>query len=339
MLGFLDWFFAGIDRLVGLRHARVRSFRWALCLLHLGAAAAVAQARVSSPPPLGRLVDVGGYRVHLYCTGSGSPTTVIAGAGYSFDWDLVQSAASNDGRVCSYDPSGSAWSDTPPTPPTCDSHVAELHRLLQAAGIDDHLILVGQSIGAVFARLYATRFPQQVVGMVIVDHAAIIRMAAPPIGRGGAAVLPPGVALGRGVTLPPGVKLSPPVSGSPAAADSPYHGLPARDRALHEWADTLPTSTSPRAQRAMFDACIQAVETEAARFARPLGRTPLVVISLPIPDSGYQALQRRLLALSSNSTQIVADSSGHLIHIDRPGLVAHAISIVRTDVRSQRNVP
>ncbi|HEV2181507.1 MAG TPA: hypothetical protein VGR59_14365 [Gemmatimonadaceae bacterium] len=84
---------------------------------------------------------------------------------------------------------------------------------------------------------------------------------------------------------------------------------------------------------------MQAVDSDAASRARPLGRTPLVVISLPIPDSGYQALQRRLLALSSNSTQIVADSSGHLIHIDRPGLVAHAITMVRSAVRSQPNAP
>ena len=43
-------------------------------------------ASQNSPPPLGKLVDVGGYRVHLYCTGSGSPTVVIVGAGFSFDW-------------------------------------------------------------------------------------------------------------------------------------------------------------------------------------------------------------------------------------------------------------
>jgi hypothetical protein len=91
-------------------------------------------ANQNSPPPLGKLVDVGGYRVHLYCTGSGSPTVVILGAGFSFDWGLVQPEVASITQVCSYDHSGSAWSDDGPTD-SCSLRVSEIHEVLKNAGI------------------------------------------------------------------------------------------------------------------------------------------------------------------------------------------------------------
>lgn len=296
-----------------------------------------AQGTAGTPPPLGRLIDIGGYRLHLYCTGRGLPTTLIVGATYSFDWDLVQSAASRDGRVCSYDPAGSAWSDESPLPRTCDAHIDELHRLVNAAALDDRLVLVGQSIGAVFARLYAARYQQHVAGMVIVDHAAVIRMTGAPVGSRGTAVLPPGVVLAPGVKLPPGVIL-PPANPASGNSDMAFQALPPRDRTLHEWASTRPSSMSAREQRAMFDECLAEADSISARRERPLGDIPLVVIHLRIPDAGYHALQQRLLHMSSNSARLVADSSGHLIHVDRPDVVVHAIDMVRAAARAHGHV-
>src|SRR5437016_6331871 len=66
------------------------------------------------PTPLGKLVDVGDYRVHLYCTGTGSPTVVIVGAGFSFNWGLVQPEVAKFTQVCSYDHSGIGWSESGP---------------------------------------------------------------------------------------------------------------------------------------------------------------------------------------------------------------------------------
>ncbi len=85
-----------------------------LCALPIGTLAQKADTGQNPPAPLGKLVDVGGYRVHLYCTGTGSPTVVILGAGYSFDWGLVQPEAAGITQVCAYDHSGSAWSDEDP---------------------------------------------------------------------------------------------------------------------------------------------------------------------------------------------------------------------------------
>src|SRR5271165_6426880 len=122
------------------------------------------------PQPLGKLVDVGGYRVHLYCSGTGSPTVVIVGAGYSFDWGLVQPEIAKFTQVCTYDHSGIGWSDSGPKD-SCSLRVSEVRNALKNAGIKAHYVLVGHSLGAVVARLYAGQHPDEVAGMVFVDHA------------------------------------------------------------------------------------------------------------------------------------------------------------------------
>src|SRR5919112_1704581 len=93
-------------------------------------------AQNAAPRPPGRLVDVGGYRLHLNCTGGGGPAVVlIAGAGdFSFDWSLVQPQLSRFARVCSYDRAGLAWSDLGPTPRTMRQDAHELRLLLARAG-------------------------------------------------------------------------------------------------------------------------------------------------------------------------------------------------------------
>src|SRR5690348_800010 len=96
-----------------------------LVLLCVVASAAHSQnAAATKYPPIGKLVDVGGYRVHLYCIGSGSPAVVITGAGYSFDWGLVQPEVAKFTQVCAYDHSGVTWSDPGPTD-SCSLRVHE----------------------------------------------------------------------------------------------------------------------------------------------------------------------------------------------------------------------
>src|SRR5215472_15007418 len=99
-----------------------------------------------APAPLGKLIDVEGYRVHLYCIGTGSPTVVIVGAGYSFDWGLVQPEVAKFTQVCSYDHSGIAWSDSGPKD-YCSLRVNEVHTALKNLGIKGSYVLVGHSLG------------------------------------------------------------------------------------------------------------------------------------------------------------------------------------------------
>ena len=125
---------------------------------------------IQTPPPSGTLLDVGGYRVHLYCTGAGSPTVVIVGAGPSFSWGLVQPAVSKTTQVCSYDHSGTTWSDDGPSD-SCSLRVEEVHTALRTLGVTGPFVLVGHSIGGFVARLYAERYPAEAAGIVFVDHA------------------------------------------------------------------------------------------------------------------------------------------------------------------------
>lgn len=122
-------------------------------------------------PPPGDLVDVEGYKMHLYCIGEGSPTVVMdAGlGGWSQDWVWVQPEVAKFTRACTYDRAGLGWSE--PRPGTRDSQqvVSQLHTLLVNAGESGPYVLVGHSFGGLNVRLYAMQYSDQVAGVVLVD--------------------------------------------------------------------------------------------------------------------------------------------------------------------------
>jgi pimeloyl-ACP methyl ester carboxylesterase len=124
-----------------------------------------------APRLVGRMVDLGGYRLHINCTGKGRRTVVLsAGAGaFSTDWALVQPKVAAYTRVCAYDRSGAAWSDLGPKPRTMDQEAFDLHRLLAATGEHGPYVVVGQSLGGMIARIFAERYSEEVVGVVLVD--------------------------------------------------------------------------------------------------------------------------------------------------------------------------
>ena len=124
-----------------------------------------------SPP--GRLIDIGGYRLHLDCQGTGSPTVILeAGLGDpASSWSAVQPALSRSARVCSYDRAGLGYSDAGPLPRDPIQETGELHTLLERAAIAPPYVLVGHSYGGDLTRLYASRFPKGVVGLVLVEAA------------------------------------------------------------------------------------------------------------------------------------------------------------------------
>ena len=118
-----------------------------------------------------RLVDIGGRRLNIICTGQGSPTVILE-AGLLADsatWRLVQPAISRRTRVCSYDRAGLGFSDPAGSPRDASSVVRDLHALLQRARIAPPYVLVGWSSGGLYTRLYQYRFPDEVVGLVEVD--------------------------------------------------------------------------------------------------------------------------------------------------------------------------
>jgi pimeloyl-ACP methyl ester carboxylesterase len=122
-------------------------------------------------PAPGQLIDVGGHRMHLMCLGDGSPTVVFESglANMSADWGNVQPEVAMHTRACAYDRAGIAWSDGGPEPRDPRQIARELHALLELAGVIGPYVLAGQSFGGLYVRMFADLYPDEVVGMVLVD--------------------------------------------------------------------------------------------------------------------------------------------------------------------------
>jgi pimeloyl-ACP methyl ester carboxylesterase len=127
---------------------------------------------LATPTPSGNRVDIGGRALFLSCTGTGSPTVVLeAGGGNSADtWVSVQTEVARFTRVCSYDRAGLGQSDPAPSGVrTVQDSVDDLHALLAAADISGPIVLAGHSFGGLITRLYASQYPDDVAGVVLVD--------------------------------------------------------------------------------------------------------------------------------------------------------------------------
>jgi len=133
-------------------------------------AVAIHHYRATNPPP-GKLYAIDGYKMHIYCTGNGSPTLVLeAGGGEDWlIWSEVQPELSRTTRVCSYDRAGFGWSDPRPAPRDANQIADELHQLLTQAGITGPIVLMGHSIAGLYIRAYAMRHPQDLSGLIFVD--------------------------------------------------------------------------------------------------------------------------------------------------------------------------
>src|ERR1700719_3888244 len=122
-------------------------------------------------PPPGKLVDIGGLRLHINCTGEGSPTVIMeAGPNdSSIIWQLVQPQISKFTRVCSYDRAGFGWSDAPKEPRSSLNIANELAQLFTRAAVPDPYVLVGHDFGTLDLRVFTARHRQEVAGMWFVD--------------------------------------------------------------------------------------------------------------------------------------------------------------------------
>jgi pimeloyl-ACP methyl ester carboxylesterase len=285
----------------------------------------------SPPPPIGKLVDVGGYRVHLYCTGAGSPAVVIVGAGYSFDWGLVQSGVEKFTQVCAYDHSGIGWSDDAPKD-SCGVRVSEVHAALKSAGIKGPYVLVGHSLGGLVARVYAERYPEETAGIVFVDHASQVGV---PAGE-----ILPGIEVrsldGSLITKssPPGTEGLGPIAFG-LSDDSNFSKLSAQDQELHRWFMAKERDQKAlQANHEIIPQCFADADAALEKRDHPLGDKP--VVDVDTPDSAGAALQNTLRALSRNSKEMVAEKSGHFVIIDRPDVVIDAIQQVVQSVRDKR---
>jgi pimeloyl-ACP methyl ester carboxylesterase len=282
-------------------------------------------------PPPGRLVDVGGHRLHIWCTGSGVPTVLLDTGlgGTAFDWGRVQPAVTAFTHVCSYDRAGMGYSDSGPYPRTSRQIVRELAALLDGSGVRSRVVLVGASIGGWNVRLMASTHEERVAGLVLVD--ARHENQGEQLAAIGAAENPPAVAhlaplvaysgIARLLGIAPGL---PPDS---VANDVRDYARATRFRssalvaAASELLNGSGSAAEVRAERRQLD--IPVVIVSAGR--RGNARTTEVLSSL----------QRDQLALSKRSCQVIAERSGHGIALTQPEIVVDSI---RAIVEAARNV-
>ena len=300
--GCLIWLGAGLVALLGL----------ALVGYIYEPIAEAADAKAYPPP--GQMVDVGGYRLHINCTGEGSPTVVIeSGWGdFSAAWGWVQPEVAKTTRVCTYDRAGMGWSEASPQPRTARQFAKELHTLLEKANEPGPYVLVGHSLGGYTVSVYAHDYPEEVAGLVLIDAQDLpaADAAAPtPAPKPGSNPLPTLLARIGVVRL-----LAGPLDAIKNLPEGPKQAYTAY-------------AVAPRSAQTFLDEGMGMSEGGAqARAVTTLGELPLIVLSRgKDQDAKHTAAQADLLQLSTNSQQFFADQSGHSIHIDQPEAAVAAI--------------
>ena len=269
------------------------------------------------------MVDVGGYRLHINCTGSGSPTVVIeSGWGdSSASWGWVQPEVAKTTRVCTYDRAGMGWSEASPEPRTAREYAKELHTLLAKANEPGPYVLVGHSMGGFTVLVYAHDYPDEVSGLVLVDaqdlpasDGATPPMPAPKPGENSLPSLLARIGLVRLLADPLGS----------------VQNLPEGDKQAY-----TASSVAPRGVQTFADEVMGMSEGGAqARAVTTLGALPLIVLSRgKDQDAKHTASQASLLQLSTNSQQLFADQSGHRIMIEQPEAAIAAIVKMVEQVR------
>jgi pimeloyl-ACP methyl ester carboxylesterase len=251
---------------------------------------------------------------------------VIVGAGFTFNWGLVQPEVAKLTQVCSYDHSGIDWSDDGPKD-SCSLRVSEVHTALKNAGIKGPYVLVGHSLGGLVARLYAGKYPDEVGGMTFVDHAIVtFHITTTTVPQPVTPPMPPPM-----LSKPNGMKIF------GMESDPNFSKLSDQDRQLHLWAMSQTRNQMALGANAeMMPECVPQADAISKEHSHPLGDKPLVDVStdeIRTPD--YIKFQADLLSLSQNSKEIIAEKSGHFVIIDRPDVVIDAISQVMHSVRNK----
>ena len=309
------------------------------------------RAPIAAP---GRLIDVGTHRLHIHCAGAGAPPVVFDSAlgGSSLSWALVQPAVAAFTTACAYDRAGFAWSEAGPLPRTAGRLTAELHDLLAAARVEPPFVLVGHSFGGLTIRIFATRYPKEVGGLVFIDPAHPEDWLEPPayerariakgarLCRQGAVAARFGIAtvvsalvsagalnVARGVVA--GVS-----RGGLRRQDeeilAPVMKLPPHLRPMLKWMWTQPRFFQALGSQ-IETICNSATEVDGEP---DYGATPLLTISATTASDRRRQLQEGLARRSTRGRHIVAKNSGHWIPLDEPDIVVAAIREVVDAVRS-----
>jgi pimeloyl-ACP methyl ester carboxylesterase len=284
-------------------------------------------ARVYPMP--GQLVDVGGHRLHLHCTGTGSPTVVLepGQGGASSDLGWVAPAVARDSTVCVYDRAGRGWSDPADGPQDAAQIAADLHTLLDRAGVPGPYVLAGHSFGGLYVQTFAAHYPDQVAGLVLLDSTAPKPGPALPTRTESYSGLDRVSAVFSAVAH---------LAAGRLIAQASYGSLPPHVRG--EARANASTATYLRSSIEEFVAANTSMQ-QAASLTN-LDDKPLIVLTADTGNAAnWQAKQDQMATLSTNSSHRVAKDTTHetLLYDEADSAQAiQAISDVIAAVRTGR---
>ncbi len=318
-------------------------FFFVLATLATSVCAQQSPSQQAYPPP-GRLIDIGGRKLHLDCSGKGVPAVILmaGGGAFSIDWALVQPKVAESTRVCSYDRAGLGWSDPGPAEDTVEETVSDLHSVLQASGERGPYVLVGASIGGIFIQAYQRAYPKDIVALVFTNSSHRVGFQAKS--KDGLIWELTEADIRSGFPLPPSVKKGP----APTREDDPYDKLPPDLQKVRLWLDIRlweksdPSKAGPEMLLSWRKEFLTEFDAMGASKQPPLGELPVVVIGSDpaAPESARRSRDEagsRLDYLSSNTVHITAAGSGHEIHLYQPDRVVsgilQAVSAVRNGTR------
>src|SRR5437667_6486739 len=307
----------------------------ALVIAGVGGSYETIQERVDRSTTVmpGHLVDVGGRRLYVHCTGSGSPTVVLVSglAETSTYWGgWIAPAVAQNTTVCAYDRAGQGWSDPPASPQDGVAVATDLHTLLDRAQIPGPYVLVGHSTGGAYIRVFAARYPDQIAGMIFLDtqpNEAFTGLPDFPSQystiRRASALFPTLARLGV-------FRLVNQFASDPLP-------VPTRD----EERAVVSTASLNRIQRDEFAALPMTLK-EADELTT-LGDRPLIVVTAGKgAEAGWLPLQDKMTGLSTNSDHRVLPDTDHpgVVH-DKAGaaVASQAILDVVASVRSGGPLP
>jgi pimeloyl-ACP methyl ester carboxylesterase len=294
--------------------------------------------RAANPPP-GRMVDVGGRRLHLLCKGDAPGPTVVIEQGVgspSILWWPIQDQISTGARVCTYDRAGYQWSDPAPATYSLQNRIDDLHALLHRAGVPGPYVLVGHSFGGPMIRLYTATYPADVAGLVIVDGApesSLFRDSYDSY-AGKITFMARAIAIGAhfGLARLAVSLMLKPSDTLPLEAYRPLKSFLSAPGFYRTTASDPPALADvPPAMR------------RDGGFGDTLGDRPVIVLTHgePFPgpaavlEPGWADSQSRIAAQSSRGELQVATGCNHMIPFEKPSLVVDAIRRVRDRVLAQ----
>lgn len=272
--------------------------------------------------PIGKHVRVGQRALHAVVTGGnnqGNPTIILESGmgGCSLDWSLIQSELSKNSMVLSYDRAGFCWSTQTMVQPTCKNDVNELRLLLKEMNLKPPYLLVGHSYGGMIMRLFASEYPEEVKGLILVDSTHEDRYLTNIMSESRRTEREKNLKV-----LRLGYLLSP-------------IGIP-RILKRHIGANRLPSDVQTivtslgRRNNAFKAAYLELLCAEESanqlKNAPPLRHDmPVIVLSAGKQNDDWKKGQEALLNLTERTKQIMVEESWHSIQIHQPDVVVDAV--------------